>query len=70
MRDFRKIQFGYMDGIKEGQEHPNLLLNGYIDHDKVVEKAIDNSTFLFLEHRGTVPLCTQSTVMESCFFNH
>ena len=45
MRDFRKIQFGYMDAAKEGQEQPNLLIEGYIDNDKVVEKALDKSTF-------------------------
>ena len=53
MRDFRKIQFGYMDALTEGQEHPELLINGYIDNDKVVEKALNKSTFLFLGYKGS-----------------
>ena len=53
MKDFRKIEFGYMDALTEGQEHPELLIKGYIDNDKVVEKALDKSTFLFLGYKGS-----------------
>lgn len=53
MRDFNKIQFGFMDAAKEGQEMPDLLIKGYVDNDKVVEKALDKTTFLFLGYKGS-----------------
>lgn len=53
IRDFRRIQFGYMDAVKEGRDNPDLLINGYVDNGKVVEKALDNSTFLFLGYKGS-----------------
>lgn len=53
MKDFRKINFGYMDAVQEGQERPDLLIKGYVDNDKIVEKALDKTTFLFLGYKGS-----------------
>lgn len=53
IKDFRKIQFGCMDASKEEREFPELLRDGYVNHDKVVERAFDKSTFLFLGYKGS-----------------
>ena len=51
--DFRSITFGLSDARTEGEDYPNLLTEGYVDIDQVVDKAINTSVFLFLGYKGS-----------------
>ena len=51
--DFTKINFGRADAHTEGETFPELLNEGYLNISSVAEKAIDNSTFLFLGYKGS-----------------
>lgn len=51
--DYRKIQFGKADAKKESANYPNLLVDGYIDIDDVVDKALYSDIFLFLGYKGS-----------------
>lgn len=51
--DFRKIDFGRADAHTEGEDTPNLLKDGFVDVNQVVNKAVNTSTFLFLGYKGS-----------------
>lgn len=51
--DFRKIRFGKTDAKDERDEYPQLLLDGYLDVDNVVQQAKDSSKYLFLGYKGS-----------------
>lgn len=51
--DFRKIDFGRADAHTEGEDTPNLLKDGFVDIDQVVNRAVKTSTFLFLGYKGS-----------------
>lgn len=51
--DFRAITFGLSDARTEGEDYPNLLTDGYVDIDQVVDKAVNTSIFLFLGYKGS-----------------
>lgn len=51
--DYRLIDFGKTDAHKESSENPELLITGYYDSSSLVEKALDNATFLFLGYKGS-----------------
>lgn len=45
--DIRKINLGRSDAHTEGEDYPELLSKVYIDLANVVDKAINDCTFLF-----------------------
>lgn len=51
--DFKKLEFGKADAFEEGSEFPNLLINGYLDTNGVVELVLERSAFLFLGYKGS-----------------
>ena len=53
MLDFRKINFGKTDGNEESRVWPELLKNGYLDIDSVVDQALNSRIFLFLGYKGS-----------------
>jgi hypothetical protein len=52
-QDFREIEFGKADGKEESIEHPQLLIQGYLDRAQVVERVLNKSTFLVLGYKGS-----------------
>ena len=53
MKDFRKIIFGKTDAQEESAEFPNLLINGYLPIDNIINQALDTNKFLFLGYKGS-----------------
>lgn len=51
--DFRTINFGKTDAQIECSRYPNLLIGGYFDYSNIVDKAINQDTFLFLGYKGS-----------------
>lgn len=51
--DFRDIQFGYADAQTEGAEAPELLLDGFLDTEGLVDAALRNRQFIFLGYKGS-----------------
>lgn len=51
--DFREIEFGYADAQTEGAEAPELLLDGFLDTEGLVEAALSNRQFIFLGYKGS-----------------
>ena len=51
--DFRKIEFGKADAKEEGNELPNLLINGYLNTHDIINIVINKSIFLFLGYKGS-----------------
>lgn len=51
--DFRKINFGSVDAQSESQDSPELLTNGYYDHERAIEAAKNSAKFLFLGYKGS-----------------
>ena len=51
--DFRDILFGMTDAHAEREEHPELLLNGYLDLDKLLDHILNHKTFLVLGYKGS-----------------
>lgn len=51
--DIKKIHFGVIDAKQESKQYPELLNTGYWDGDSVVEKALNERTFLFLGYKGS-----------------
>jgi hypothetical protein len=53
MHDFKSIKFGYASAEKEGSLAPELLLQGYYDHQGVITEATQGHKFLFLGYKGS-----------------
>lgn len=53
MKDFRKIIFGKTDAQEESAEFPNLLINGYLPIDNIINQALETNKFLFLGYKGS-----------------
>lgn len=53
MTGFKDIYFGEVSGEMEGSDHPELLLDGYLDVHKITEIALENQKFLFLGYKGS-----------------
>jgi hypothetical protein len=50
---FGDIVFGYADAEKERAEAPDLLLYGFLDESRLIDKAVDGRDLLFLGHKGS-----------------
>lgn len=50
---FTSIPFGYASAEAERANAPELLLQGYYDHQGVIKEAIEGSRFLFLGYKGS-----------------
>lgn len=50
---FETIKFGYASAESERAHAPELLLQGYYDHQGVVDEARSGSKFLFLGYKGS-----------------
>ncbi|WP_146083583.1 P-loop ATPase, Sll1717 family [Rathayibacter sp. AY1C7] len=51
--DYKAIKFGYASAEKEGSLRPDLLLQGFYDHQDVIEQARYGDKFLFLGYKGS-----------------
>lgn len=47
------IVFGKASAEREGAEHPELLINGYLDPFELINQARDGTRFLFLGYKGS-----------------
>ncbi|HEX4303245.1 MAG TPA: hypothetical protein VHZ78_10655 [Rhizomicrobium sp.] len=51
--EFSKIKFGFASAEAESAEDPGLLIEGFIELNKVFDQARSGSSFLFLGYKGT-----------------
>ena len=51
--DFRELQFGYAEAEVESAENPALLVEGYLDNGKVIQKLVSGHEFLVLGYKGS-----------------
>lgn len=50
---FASIKFGFASAEAERAHAPDLLLQGYYDHQGVIKEAIEGSRFVFLGYKGS-----------------
>ncbi|NBB81197.1 MAG: hypothetical protein GVY36_17460 [Verrucomicrobia bacterium] len=50
---FADIDFGYASAEQEGARNPTLLLEGFLDHDRIIPEARSGHKFLFLGNKGS-----------------
>jgi len=52
-RRLKDFDFGYASASAEASNKPSLLLQGFVDRERIIEKAISAREFLFLGHKGS-----------------
>ena len=53
MIDFSDIKFGYASAEVERSRAPDLLRRGFLNHNNIIEEALEKGTFLFLGRKGS-----------------
>lgn len=51
--NFKDIKFGFASAEKEGAFEPELILQGYYDHEGLIDEARSGAKFMFLGPKGT-----------------
>lgn len=53
MVPFEKLRFGWASAEEEGASEPDLLLDGFLDVDGIIEEARNGHKFLFMGYKGS-----------------